>query len=274
MSAGSYGKSGETKIPVGLVLIAVGLIIFLTAVAIWVLAPLSVPEHLTQSGVPPTLIPAAQVPVVSQSPVETVAHEIVTADPEPNLDQGTILLPETPPQSGFPSFASVADAPRFHNQSLPGQPVRLVIPALDIDANIHRVGLMTVEKSGQTFLQWVVPNGYAVGWHETSPPLGQPGNIVLNGHNNIYGEIFRYLADLAIGEEIILYDADNQPFTYQVSQQELMPENDQPMEVRAQNAQWIGPTDDERLTLISCWPYLTNTHRIVVVARPVKDVGS
>jgi len=38
--------------------------------------------------------------------------------------------------------------------------------------------------------------------------------------------------------------------------------------VRQENARWIAPTDDERLTLVTCWPYTNNTHRVVVVAKP------
>lgn len=30
----------------------------------------------------------------------------------------------------------------------------------------------------------------------------------------------------------------------------------------------LGPTYDERITLITCWPYVSNTHRAVVVAEP------
>jgi sortase A len=39
--------------------------------------------------------------------------------------------------------------------------------------------------------------------------------------------------------------------------------------VRLENASWIAKTSDERLTLVTCWPYDTNTHRLVVVASPV-----
>lgn len=36
-----------------------------------------------------------------------------------------------------------------------------------------------------------------------------------------------------------------------------------------ENAQFMAQTDDERLTLITCWPYETNTHRLILIARPV-----
>ena len=43
-----------------------------------------------------------------------------------------------------------------------------------------------------------------------------------------------------------------------------------PLKVRQKNAQWIMPTGDERLTLVTCWPYEWpgNSHRVIVVARP------
>jgi sortase A len=39
-------------------------------------------------------------------------------------------------------------------------------------------------------------------------------------------------------------------------------------EKRLENARWIGPFPDERLTLVTCWPYTNNTHRVIVIAKP------
>ena len=55
---------------------------------------------------------------------------------------------------------------------------------------------------------------------------------------------------------------------YKVTQVETLAEQDQPLAVRLANAQWIEPTTDQRLTLVSCWPYETNSHRLIVVAVP------
>ena len=49
----------------------------------------------------------------------------------------------------------------------------------------------------------------------------------------------------------------------------ILPEKFEQLDVRMKNAQWILPSVDERLTLISCWPYESNTHRLIVVARPL-----
>jgi sortase A len=46
-------------------------------------------------------------------------------------------------------------------------------------------------------------------------------------------------------------------------------ERGEPVEARRQNARWMNPTEDERLTMITCWPYTSNTHRLIVVAKPV-----
>ena len=34
------------------------------------------------------------------------------------------------------------------------------------------------------------------------------------------------------------------------------------------------PTTDERITLITCWPYTSNTHRLIIVAKPIEPEKS
>ena len=50
----------------------------------------------------------------------------------------------------------------------------------------------------------------------------------------------------------------------------ILEERDQSLDVRIENAQWIEQTDDERLTLVTCWPYTDNSHRLIVVAHPIE----
>ena len=33
--------------------------------------------------------------------------------------------------------------------------------------------------------------------------------------------------------------------------------------------QWVQPPENARLTLVTCWPSTSNTHRLIVVAVPV-----
>jgi sortase A len=48
----------------------------------------------------------------------------------------------------------------------------------------------------------------------------------------------------------------------------ILKELGEPIEVRYQNARWILPSLDERLTLVTCWPKTGNTHRLIIVAFP------
>ena len=121
-------------------------------------------------------------------------------------------------------------------------------------------------REGQILAEWDVAE-YAAGWHKNSARLGEPGNMVMSGHNNILGAVFRELDQLKKGNEIILHAGDHQA-TYAVDQVVIVPEKNATPEQRKANARWIGPFDDDRLTLVSCWPRNNNTHRIIVVARP------
>jgi len=110
---------------------------------------------------------------------------------------------------------------------------------------------------------------YAAGWHETSAPLGVPGNTVLNGHNTTHGEIFRDLYTLEVGDAIIVYSGDTL-YAYAVTEILILPEGGQPLEVRIENARYILPTDDERLTLVTCHPYGSLRYRLIVIAHPTE----
>jgi sortase A len=265
MAGRSSHSADEENIPLGIVFMVVGLIIVLTVVAIWIMAPAKMPgplyaiagRYLPQAPSLPQRLPLASVPKVTAPPP--------TAEP-------VALLPETPLEAEFPAhFVSAADVE--NHQPLLGQPTRIVIPRISVDAPVSAIGLGPIESDGETYYQWQVPNEYKVGWHNNSAPLDRPGNTVLNGHHNIFGEVFRDLVDLNEGDQIILYD-NQRAYSYQVSQIELFPEHGQPLFVRMENAKWIGPTDDERVTLVTCWPYTDNSHRLVVVAHPLSNSDS
>jgi LPXTG-site transpeptidase (sortase) family protein len=258
MSGQSSHESDQKTIPLGIVFLVIGFIILGTVAAIWVLIPAWMPQplyaFLDEMGVVtavapiPTPISPAQLPAIT-------------------------LLPETPTE-GNPEdlpdyFVSIEDAAKRSPTS--GQPTWIIIPQINLDAPVSEIGLTQITNNGQTYYQWQVPNEFRVGWHNNSARLGQPGNTVLNGHHNIYGEVFRDLIDLNEGDKIILYDSENS-YTYQVTIKKTLAERDQPMSVRIENAQWIAPTEDERITLITCWPYTDNSHRLVIVAEPVKDL--
>jgi LPXTG-site transpeptidase (sortase) family protein len=175
--------------------------------------------------------------------------------------------------------ARLPDTPRLApNQSAPplnptlpistvlplNRPTRLIIPAINLDAPIETVGWS--EANGVNL--WDIPNHFAAGWLKTSAPLGSPGNTVLDGHHNLAGEVFRRLVDLKAGD-VIEVQSNWHVFKYEVVALHILPDRDQPIEIRRHNAMWIQPTVDERLTLVTCWPYTNNTHRLIVVAKPI-----
>lgn len=85
---------------------------------------------------------------------------------------------------------------------------------------------------------------------------GEPGNLVLAAHDDSYGEIFRDLGDLRPGDPITL-TAGDRSYTYRVRDTLIV----EPHEV------WVMlPTSKPTLTLITCYPHLINSHRLVVFA--------
>ena len=98
---------------------------------------------------------------------------------------------------------------------------------------------------------------------------GNDENVVLSGHNNIDGKVFRYLVDLEPGNKVTIY-AGEVAYEYTVTEKYILKEAGMPVEVRQKNAQWMMPAGEERLTLVTCWPYEWpgNSHRVIVVARP------
>ncbi len=126
----------------------------------------------------------------------------------------------------------------------PDQAVRIQVPALNIDAPV-------VQGDGWEQLK------KGVGQYIGSSAPGRDGNLVLSAHNDVYGEIFRYLDRLVPGDQIIVYTQQRQ-FVYVVDRTVLV----EPTAVEV-----MAPTSAPTVTLISCYPYLVNDQRIVVFAR-------
>ncbi len=193
-----------------------------------------------------------------------VYEEEGTADP-------TLVAVEQPAQP-FPTPEAEADGAQ--PTADPGlAPDRIVIPRIELDASVIPVESEPLQFEGEVYAQWLAPNYRAVGWHNTSVGMGVPGNTVLNGHHNIKGEVFRDLYQLQTGDEIDLFSGDRE-FRYVVVYTAVLPERNQPLEVRLANAEWIQSTEDERITLITCWPYESNTHRVVVIAVPMRATSA
>ncbi len=189
-----------------------------------------------------------------------------TTPSAPPLPTATAASPtQAPTHTPVPILAHRPTSTPF-----PAVPDRIVIPAIDLDAPVVPVPRTMIKVDGQEQPTFEIPDTRAVGWHETSAPLGVPGNTVLNGHNTTHGEVFRDLYKLEEGDEVVVYSGAVSR-TYAVSETLILTEAGRPLEVRVENASYIQPTEDERLTLVTCHPYGSLRNRLVVIARPVSE---
>jgi sortase A len=169
-----------------------------------------------------------------------------------------VVLPSghTPPDAQGntqPNEAEIPDHLRPMVQSManipvptaaPDQGIRIQIPALNVDAPI-------VQGDGWQQLK------KGVGQYIGSADPGRDGNVVLSAHNDVYGELFRYLDRLAPGDQIIISTRQRQ-YIYIVDRTILV----EPTAVEV-----MASTGSPTVTLISCYPYLVDKQRIVVFAR-------
>jgi sortase A len=125
----------------------------------------------------------------------------------------------------------------------PQAATRMVIPAIDVDAPVVEGDDWEQLKKG-------------VGHHINSANPGERGNCVLSGHNDVFGEVFRRLENLELEDEVIVYTGV-QPYRYVVKAKRIV----EPTDVSV-----MYPTTKPVLTLITCHPYMVDTHRLVVVA--------
>jgi LPXTG-site transpeptidase (sortase) family protein len=191
------------------------------------------------------------------------APSLIAADTGPDMN-GNGIEPASLPESANTMQPQREQATGL----LGGVPDRVVIPSIGLYAPITTVDKIPVQLDGETYHQWIAPRGFRAGWHADSALLGIGGNTVINGHHNAYGEVFQNLIDVQENDVIILSSGDDL-FFYTVAVIAILEERFASIEQRLANASWIGPTDDERLTLITCWPETSNTHRLIIVADPL-----
>lgn len=186
----------------------------------------------------------------SATPTVTATLQVFLPSPSP-----TLLL--TPTITPTPVHAPA--------QSLP---THITIPAANVDAEVVPVGIVKEpDANGGTINVWGVAD-YAAGFHQGMALPGHAGNTVISGHNNIRGEVFRDLYKLVPGDLVYLWVGPAR-YHYRVTALYRLPIAGAPEQVLKDNLRWIMPTEDQRLTLVTCWPSWSNTHRIVVVAFPV-----
>jgi sortase (surface protein transpeptidase) len=97
--------------------------------------------------------------------------------------------------------------------------------------------------------------------------------MILSGHQNTKGEVFRLLSEigqpgnaLGVGDSIIVVAEDGQEYTYELARWDRFQEEGADPEQVREHARYLAPTQTATLTLVTCWPYEGNSHRVIVVA--------
>jgi sortase A len=193
---------------------------------------------------------------LNEDAAQVIAKSVPSPVPTPLVTAVVLPSGHTPPDPATgetrPNDAEIPENLRPLVQSFPApviptqgptQAVQIVIPAIDVNAPV-------VQGDGWEQLK------QGVAQHLGTPDPGQPGNLVLSAHNDIFGQIFRRLDELAPGDEVQIHTA-SQVFVYVVTGTKVV----EPTEVSV-----MAATAHPSLTLISCYPYLVDDHRIVVFA--------
>ncbi|MBI5035346.1 MAG: sortase [Chloroflexi bacterium] len=124
----------------------------------------------------------------------------------------------------------------------PRSPTRIVIPSINLDWPVVQGDSWNELKQGV---------GHRVG---TANP-GERGNLVLSGHNDVYGEPFRDLEKLAVGSDVFVH-AGNTSFRYVIKARRVVVPTDLSVLVSSK---------DPIVTLITCTPYRIDTHRLILI---------
>ena len=213
----------------------------------------------------------------------TLNHAIYTAPQE------AALVPETtqesnvsiPTQTTTTATASVTSTTSI-DSSLPGKPTvatstpkpssstlpsRLIIPSLNIDANVQQVGINVKGNMG-------TPNNFTdVAWYKPGTIPGEKGSAVMDGHvdNGLaLAGVFKKLNTIKVGDDVYVTRADGVKLHFRVVDTQLVPYTD-----KSANEKVFTQNDAARLNLITCtgeWVPGDKTydHRLVVYTKLVK----
>ncbi|UFT99050.1 class F sortase [Radiobacillus kanasensis] len=134
------------------------------------------------------------------------------------------------------------DIPIIKQEQLGIIPSSISIPAIDVEAKVHEVGLLENGQMG-------VPEDFtSTGWYEPGTMPGDQGSAVIAGHvdDKSGPAVFFYLKELEAGNQVIITGAKGEKLTFEVVGKEVFPQNDAPVE------DIFGYTSRRMLNLITC----------------------
>ncbi len=204
------------------------------------------PTRPVQSGGGGTVPTATRSVAVTASPSAEATPTFVSEVLPPLVGGGSEATPTATTGTGGSLGPQATPMPTISPEAL--LPNRLRIPVMFLDSEVHEV---TVNMG-----EWQV-SPMDVGHHEGTGNPGEVGNVVLAGHRDINSALFRELDRLQPGDEVFV---SNQLGEYRYLVEESLV-------VSPDYVQVMDPTDDKRVTLITCTPIGLATQRLVVIAK-------
>ena len=124
-------------------------------------------------------------------------------------------------------------------------PVRLVIPAIHVDATVEPVGILA---NGDLDTPHISPLAN-VGWYSAGPRPGERGSAVIDGHVNGPGgtpAVFERLLDLQVGDTIRVTTGSGSLLEFHVVKMATYPPTQAPLQAI------FGDAGGVKLNLITC----------------------
>ncbi len=234
----------------------------------------------------PQATPTAFAPAAPPTWTPTPTHTQTTKPDAHPVSLSTPLASPTPPRitttpiadiiTAVPSARTDAAGPQpiaTIQPLAPGQgrnPVRLMIPVLGMDVPVSPMGWHIVTDASGSHSEWDVPD-FAAGHHIDSAFPGEAGNVIFSGHHNLGARVFAPIATigepanpLRLGDQVIVVDEVGRHFTYRITGWKRFPESSTSLALRQENAGYLQQTEFPQITLITCWPPQSNTHRVVI----------
>jgi len=181
------------------------------------------------------------------------AQQLPTSTPTPLIQ--VVLLPgghKPPDPSGTPEPDEIPTHLRDLVSAITPLPMPTPGPEQAILIQIPAIGVNDPVVEGDDWEALKQGAGHHIG----SANPGERGNCIISAHNDIFGERFRDLPNLDLGDEVFVHTA-SRVYRYIVTQKRII----EPTDVSV-----MYPTSSPVLTLITCYPYKIDTHRIVVIA--------
>ncbi|NLX10795.1 MAG: sortase [Chloroflexi bacterium] len=195
----------------------------------------------TPSPAPELRVSAYVLPGGHYSPDKTGGVPVFNYDEVPASVRPAIAAQVNSPQAALPTPSAASPSPS-----------RIEIPAINVSAYVFPGDDWASLQKG-------------VGHYAGSANPGERNNMVLTGHNDIYGEIFRDIGLLEPGDEVRVQARNGRWYTYVVERKQVV----NPTDI------WVlEPGHEPIVTLITCHPYRVDTQRMIIFARLVEETVS